>query len=654
VRTNISCTTRNKYFSIVHTKKHSFSTYKDRNFFAHCNNRVKKARYLHITLQLFGHYYYVDYLCSIINTNNPDMELKSGTLLQGDKYRIIESIGRGGFGITYLAEHELTERKVCIKEFFPKDYYKRDGNSDVISLSSDGFAESMNRYKAKFIKEAQTIATLNHPNIIPIHDAFEENGTAYYVMDYIEGESLNDVVKRRGTLNEATAVRYIRQVADALNYIHERKVMHLDIKPGNVMLRSKDNSAMLIDFGLSKHYDAQSGEATSTTPIGVSHGYAPIEQYQDGGVKNFSPETDIYSLGATLYYLIMGVVPPQATAIGKGGIDNIPNRLSPGISHTIKQSMNYWKEDRPHSIKEFLALLDNDKPIATEPIHEDEKTSINTQKLTPKPKKSPEQKPPKDNYHTWILWLLGILFTGVACWFFIKTYGIKKEAVATHSEPTVNAGQQSTDSNKSDSNNSTNETEATDDFEEQYYDDRDKYNGHEYVDLGLSVKWATCNVGASRNYESGYFYSWGEIRYKKSYDKDNCDTFGSIINDIAGSDGYDVAYATWGGEWRLPTQSEITELETQCQWESEVINGCSGYRVIGPNGASIFLPAAGGMSGSNIAMKNDFGGYWSGTERDKSTAYGLCIQPNKIKYRGFTSSAYDWKYLGRSVRPVIK
>ena len=582
------------------------------------------------------------------------MELKSGTQLQGGRYRIIRTLGRGGFGITYLAEHTMTRRNVCIKEFFPKDYYKRNGDSDVISLSSDGFAESMNGYKAKFIKEAQTIATFNHPNIIPIHDAFEENGTAYYVMDYIEGKSLSDVVKRNGALDEATAVGYIRQVADALNYIHERKVMHLDIKPGNVMLRSKDNSAMLIDFGLSKHYDAQSGEATSTTPIGVSHGYAPIEQYQDGGVKKFSPETDIYSLGATLYYLITGIVPPQATAIGKGGIDNIPNRLSPGISHAIKQSMNYWKEDRPHSIKEFLALLDNDKPIATEPINEDEKTSINTQKPTPKPKKSPEQKPSKENYHTWILWLLGILFTGVACWFFMKTDGIKKEAVATHSEPTVNTDQQSTDSNKSDSNNSTNETDATDNFEEQYYDDRDKYNGHEYVDLGLSVKWATCNVGASRNYESGYFYSWGEIRHKKNYDKDNCDTFGSFINDIAGSDGYDVAYATWGGEWRLPTQSEITELETQCQWKSEVINGCSGYRVIGPNGASIFLPAAGGMSGSNMAMKNDFGGYWSGTERDKSTAYGLCIQPNKIKYRVFTSSAYDWKYLGRSVRPVIK
>ncbi|MBR2429089.1 MAG: serine/threonine protein kinase, partial [Alistipes sp.] len=237
------------------------------------------------------------------------MELKRDRLLQGGRYRIIESIGRGGFGITYLAEQVMAKRKVCIKEFFPKDYYKRDGDTGALTLSSDGFAESMNKFKAKFIKEAQTIATLNHANIIPIHDVFEENGTAYYVMDYIEGESLSDIVKRGGAMSERDAVAYIKQVASALEHIHEQQIMHLDVKPGNIMVRSKDNRAILIDFGLSKHYDATSGEATSTTPVGVSHGFAPMEQYQDGGVSTFSPETDIYSLGATLYYLVTGNVP---------------------------------------------------------------------------------------------------------------------------------------------------------------------------------------------------------------------------------------------------------------------------------------------------------------------------------------------------------
>ena len=137
------------------------------------------------------------------------MELKSGVLLQGGKYRIISHLGRGGFGMTYLAEQVMAKRKVCIKEFFPKDFYKRESDTGEITLSSDGFAASMNRFKTKFIKEAQTIAALDHPNIIAVHDVFEENNTAYYIMDYVDGESLSAMVKRRGKLKEDEAVEYI-------------------------------------------------------------------------------------------------------------------------------------------------------------------------------------------------------------------------------------------------------------------------------------------------------------------------------------------------------------------------------------------------------------------------------------------------------------
>jgi serine/threonine protein kinase len=149
----------------------------------------------------------------------------------------------------------------------------------------------MSRFKEKFIKEAQTIAALDHPNIIHILDIFEENNTAYYVMEYIEGGSLSDVVKRCGALDEAIAVTYIRHIADALDYIHEQKINHLDVKPGNIMVRTKDDNAILIDFGLAKHYD-DGGDQTSSTPVGISHGYAPFEQYKSGGVSSFSPATD--------------------------------------------------------------------------------------------------------------------------------------------------------------------------------------------------------------------------------------------------------------------------------------------------------------------------------------------------------------------------
>ena len=314
------------------------------------------------------------------------MQLQPGTYLQGDKYRIIRALGSGGFGITYLAEHELAERKVCIKEFFPKEFFNRNEDSRSISLGSQGSAKIMDAYKAKFIKEAKTIARLKHPNIIHIHDVFEENNTAYYVMEYIEGESLSDLVKRCGALVEAEAVRYIRSVAEALGYIHERKIMHLDIKPANVMLNSEDGQVVVIDFGLSKQYDEE-GNQTSSTPVGISAGFAPMEQYQQGGVKEFSPETDIYSLGATLYYLVTGSVPPQAVNIADSGLPELPAHLSSGVRNAIECSMEIQRKRRPHSAKEFLALLEDNTP---------EVVVIPTPKPTPSPVSAPVSAPVDD------------------------------------------------------------------------------------------------------------------------------------------------------------------------------------------------------------------------------------------------------------------
>lgn len=318
------------------------------------------------------------------------MELKSQTILQGGRYVIHGVLGRGGFGVTYLAEQVMAKRRVCIKEFFPKDYYTRGDDTRSLMLASQGFAASMNRYKEKFVKEAQTIAALDHRNIIPIYDVFEENNTAYYVMEYIDGESLSDVIKRRGALAEGDAVEYIRQAAEALGYLHERRIMHLDIKPGNIMVRRKDNRVVLIDFGLSKHYDEQSGEATSTTPVGVSHGYAPMEQYKQGGVSTFSPETDIYSLGATLYALVVGHAPQEAATLITETLD-FPKHISLSLRSAITAAMAISPKERPASVGEFLAMLNGvgvsdksentiiiEKPIETDKKPVDEKPKPQT------------------------------------------------------------------------------------------------------------------------------------------------------------------------------------------------------------------------------------------------------------------------------------
>lgn len=283
-------------------------------------------------------------------------QLKSGTLLQGGKYKIEKVLGQGGFGITYLATQELLNRKVAIKEFFYKEYCERDEETSHVSLGTSSNRELVERFMEKFIKEARTISTLNHPHIIRIYDIFKENNTAYYVMEYIEGTSLAEMVKRQGALSEDVAIDYIKQVSSALDFVHQHSINHLDVKPANVMVRREDNQAVLIDFGLSKQYDA-SGEQTSTTPVGISHGYAPMEQYNVGGVGTFSPQTDIYSLGATLYKLVTGNTPPQAGEVLNEGLPELPSFISSSVADVIKKAMQPRKVERYNYIKEFVGAL---------------------------------------------------------------------------------------------------------------------------------------------------------------------------------------------------------------------------------------------------------------------------------------------------------
>ena len=277
-------------------------------------------------------------------------QLPKNTLLQGGKYKIEKVLGQGGFGITYLATQELLDRKVCIKEFFFKEYCERDEETSHVSLGTQSNHELVERFMNKFLKEARTISQLDHRNIIKIHDIFKENNTAYYVMDYVEGESLNDMVNRRGALPEKEAVAYIERVGDALKYIHQHNINHLDIKPSNIMIRQGDYRVVLIDFGLSKQYDVQGGQ-TSTTPVGISHGYAPMEQYKQGGVCTFSPQTDIYALGATLYKLVTGNTPPQASDILNDGLPELPSSISLSAAETIKKAMQPRKVDRPENME---------------------------------------------------------------------------------------------------------------------------------------------------------------------------------------------------------------------------------------------------------------------------------------------------------------
>lgn len=308
---------------------------------------------------------------------NIDGSLQPGTLLQGGRYRIIQTLGQGGFGITYLAEQTDLNIKVCIKEFFMEPFGRRSDDGVSFIAHNTKAANDAETYRKKFIKEAQTLArleTYNNPNIIRVKACFEENNTAYYAMEYIDGDSLHDIYKQaynennntRG-ISEALAIEYITAIANALDTLHSSNTLHLDVKPSNIMVRH-DGSCVLIDFGISKHYD-ESGRPTSFTPIGITRGFTPIEQYNSDG-SSLTTATDIYSLGATLYTLITGEVPAYEADVATCCTERLSqySNISQGTIAAIERALSAKPADRPQSVGEFMAILKQTRREASAPI----------------------------------------------------------------------------------------------------------------------------------------------------------------------------------------------------------------------------------------------------------------------------------------------
>lgn len=298
--------------------------------------------------------------------------------LQGGKYRIVRFISSGGFGCTYEAEHVQLKKRVAIKEFFVKDFCNRDETTAHITVGTVSKKGLVEKLRSKFIDEARALAQLQHPGIVSVSDVFEENGTAYFVMAYVDGKSLSEIVREQGPLPEDKAVRYIKLISNALQYVHENNRLHLDIKPGNIMVDGSDNP-VLIDFGASKQYDEESGENTSTL-MGKTPGYAPLEQMGNDVVK-FTPATDIYALGATLYKLLTGDTPLSASILASGeSMKPLPANISTATRIAVATAMEMNKNRRPQSLIEFVELFEHKQPLQPEDedtVLDDEKTTIN-------------------------------------------------------------------------------------------------------------------------------------------------------------------------------------------------------------------------------------------------------------------------------------
>ncbi len=267
------------------------------------------------------------------------MDALIGKSLQGGKYTLEQELGRGGFGITFRANHRYLGQPVVIKTL--NESLRRDPK----------FAE----FDRKFQDEARRLASCVHPNIVRVSDFFVEDGQPYMVMDYIAGQDLGDVVGTNNPLPENLAILYITQIGAALKAVHQKGLLHRDIKPQNILLRQGTQEVVLIDFGISREFT--SGATQNHTNM-VSDGYAPPEQYFAQG--KYTPATDVYGLAATLYTLLTARVPVAAILRTSQPMPS-PRDLRPELSTTVSQAvmrgMTVEAQNRPASVDEWLSLL---------------------------------------------------------------------------------------------------------------------------------------------------------------------------------------------------------------------------------------------------------------------------------------------------------
>ena len=297
-----------------------------------------------------------------------DDVLPVGSVLRSGKreYRVEAVLGKGGFGITYKVSAMEQVGQIPVRvEFAMKEFFMdgclRDASGKVSTADTKG--EAADGLK-DFISEARRLNSLcgQCRNIVPVDEVFEANGTACYVMEFLDGGSLADYVKKHGALSVGAAKKILKPVADAVAFLHSNRITHLDIKPGNIMFRS-NGEPVLIDFGLAKHYDRRGNATTTVRTLAYSAGFSPAEQYV--GLKQFSPQSDVYALAATFANMLTGKTPPEAIDLEFSLNDwsvCLPEEVRPAVVH----AMAYSRKDRTLSVCDFVKELYGNEPSVVE------------------------------------------------------------------------------------------------------------------------------------------------------------------------------------------------------------------------------------------------------------------------------------------------
>ncbi len=300
-----------------------------------------KCGYIHNSVPRYGYY------------------IKPGVILN-NRYLVGKVIGNGGFGITYIGWDNSLNQKIAIKEYFPREFASRVEGQTHISIFSGERSIQFNSGKTKFIEEAQRLAKFNQKKgIVHVYDYFEQNDTAYIIMEYVEGETYKERLKRMGKIPYQEALDVIIQVLDILDVVHSSGIIHRDIAPDNIML-TKEGDVVLLDFGASRFAATEQSKSLSVI---LKSGYAPEEQYRSHG--NQGPWTDVYAVSATFYKLVTGVTPQASIErhakdllkpMSKMGV-----KVPKSVENAIMNSLNIRIEDRTQNAKDFLDSLHADK-----------------------------------------------------------------------------------------------------------------------------------------------------------------------------------------------------------------------------------------------------------------------------------------------------
>ena len=344
-----------------------------------------------------------------MTTPDHRLALPPGTRVQDFEFHRI--LGHGGFGITYLGWNVALDIPVAIKEYLPADLAMREQDMSVLPKSSGDEAD-FHWGLDRFLDEARVMARFKHPNIVQVQHFFQAHGTAYIVMEYVEGETLSDLLKRRGTLTENELKNILLPLLAGLVEVHEAGILHRDIKPGNILLRAADGSPVLVDFGAARQ--AVGARSRSVTAV-LTPGYAPIEQYSSRGHQG--PWTDIYALGGVCYQALTGTIPDEAMdRIRQDPLIPITHsakgKVTDSFLSAIDWSLRVEEADRPQGVRVWRSALLGEEAIP-EPVSKE--TSIQTQPATT----------PDKTQKTATRWLLAtgvLLLIGAGAWWGWQEY----------------------------------------------------------------------------------------------------------------------------------------------------------------------------------------------------------------------------------------